>query len=295
MKQAIIISQKHLSAYDLTTNLIRGGLSKLKLNANARMVLLYLASCYNEKNGIVFPRVKTMAEALDISERGVIRALQELTEKNCIIRSKKGHNTNIYALTQKVLCSKPLETKRHNDILKRQDDIKRDDIMSLPCELKQEEIKEQQLKEETEIKKPKNVVVFSSSSPKTSKSLDLQAIPELIKNNPNIKNPKAYWNSLDENAKQDYYRKEQETAKLKARREAEEKEREQQTLENYKKYLERKNSKPFTKTCSKDEAIEYIQRMYGKNDFMKTFAEKSRTVKELSDKFNLNLQEILEN
>lgn len=294
-QQAIIISQKHLSAYDLTTNLIRGGLSKLKLNANARMVLLYLASCYNEKNGIVFPRVKTIAEALDISERGVIRALQELTEKNCIIRSKKGHNTNVYALTQKVLCSKPLEAKRHNDILKRQDDIKRDDTMSLPCEVKQEEIKEQQpVKEEIKEAPAKVVkVAFSSNSLKKPGQPQPLEIPAIIAKNPNIKNPKAYWNSLDENAKQTYISKEKELEELKERKLAEEKEREKRSYENYLKHEALKNSKPFSETCTKEEAEAYIQRMYGANDFMKKIAFKSTTVKQLQAKFNLNLEEIL--
>ena len=125
--QTIKECNRHLSGFDLTTLLIRGGLSKLGLNANAKLVLTYLATCYNEKNGCVYPRVRTMSKALEISERGIIRALAELTEKGCIIRSKRRRNTNIYVITNKVL------NLTSNDTINGHNDISSNDTMSLPC------------------------------------------------------------------------------------------------------------------------------------------------------------------
>lgn len=285
MQQTVI--KKHLSGYDLTNNLIRGGLSNLNLSANTKLVLLYLGTCYNEKKGVVFPKIKTIAEAIGIAEISVKRAIKELLKENCILKAKRFKNSNEYILTNKILETKQIDTKEaQNDTSK---GIKM--ILPIEHELKQEEIKEQQpIKEE--IKEPQKVVAFSSNSNKIP-DFKPSEIPSIIANNPKIKNPLAYWRSLDNTAKQDYIRKEQEAAELKARQEAKEKEQEQRSYENYLKQQALKNAKPFSETCTKEQAISYIKTTYSKSEIMKALAKNSRTVKELLNRFNLELSQVL--
>lgn len=282
VQQAIKQTHKHLSGFDLTTNLIRGGLSEMNISPNTKLVLLYLATCFNQKKGVVFPKLKTIAQNIGISEISCKRAIKELLKEGCILKSKRFKNSNEYILTNKIL-----ETKQ-NDTSK---GIKM--ILPIEHELKQEEIKEQQpIKEE--IKEPQKVVAFSSNFNKKSGPINMAEIPDIIMENPKIKNPLAYWRSLDDTIKAEYIRKEQEAAKLKARQEAKEKEREQQSIENYKHYLRMKQTKPFIETCkSKEQAIEHIVAMFGGNEVMKSIGLKSKTVKELEAKFGFNACEVL--
>lgn len=285
MQQTVI--KKHLSGYDLTNNLIRGGLSNLNLSANTKLVLLYLGTCYNEKKGVVFPKIKTIAEAIGIAEISVKRAIKELLKENCILKAKRFKNSNEYILTNKILETKQIDTKEAQKDTSKGINL----ILPIEHELKQEEIKEQQpIKEE--IKEPQKVVAFSSNSTKIP-DFKPSGIPSIIANNPKIKNPLAYWRSLDNTAKADYYRKEQEATELKARQEAKEKEQEQRSYENYLKQQALKNAKPFSKTCTKEQAISYIKTTYGKSEIMKALAKKSRTVKELLNRFNLELSQVL--
>ena len=290
--QQTIIKQKHLSGYDLTTKLIRGGLSNLNLSPNTKLVLLYLSTCYNEKKGVVFPKIKTIAEAIGIAEISVKRAIKELLKENCILKAKRFKNSNEYILTNKILETSQIDTKEEQIETSRSNNL----ILPIEHELKQEEIKEQQLKEEKEIKQPEKVVevVFSSNSPKMTKPLDLQAIPTIIRENKNIKCPAAYWRSLDENAKLDYIRKEKETEEKRLKQLEQEKLKEQKSYENYLKAEQAKTAKPFSETCSSSsEAEAYIKKMYGTNNVMRKVAHKSRIVSELVKKFNLNLEELL--
>lgn len=173
------------SGFDLTTELLRGGLSEFDLNANTKLVLLYLAACYNVKKGKVFPKIKTIADSVGISEIGAKRAIAELLNTGLILKAKKGDNRNEYVITNKVL-------KYQNDTLENQNDTLEGIKMIRPChEVKKEEIKEEQLKKEVAVDFMKN-------------------IPDVISKNKDIKNPAAYWRSLDENAKQGYIDKENE-------------------------------------------------------------------------------------
>lgn len=288
--------QKHLSAFDLTSKLIRGGLSELDLSPNTKLVLLYLSTCYNEKKGVVFPKIKTIAEAIGIAEISVKRAIKELLKENCILKAKRYKNSNEYILTNRLLETKQIETAIS------QEDTSNGIKLILPIEheIKQEEIKEQQLKEEAEIKQPAKVVevafssISSSKKPvqKVAETVAPLEIPAIIKNNPKIKNPLAYWRSLDDTAKADYIRKEQEAAELKARREAEEREREKRSYENYLKHEAMKNAKPFHQVCTRKEALKHIQ-IYSKSEFLKGLARKSPIIKALCDRFNFDLDELL--
>lgn len=221
--------QQHLSGYDLTTLLIRGGLGKLGLNGNAKEVLLYLATCYNEKKGVVYPRVATIAKALGISERGVIRALKELTDKGCILRSKRKRNSNEYIITRKVIESNTVKKLANNDTTKGHDDISCNDTMSSPCiEVKQHELKEQQQITSTEQPKGKNNVVAFSSKTQNRKhrTITLSDVPDFIQKNKKVQNPCAYWASLSEEVREELIQKHNE--KLKKQKKKEENRRKQE-------------------------------------------------------------------
>lgn len=204
VKEEINKSQ-HLSGYELTTQLIRGGLANLELNTNAKLVLLYLATCYNEQKGIVYPRQSTMAAALQISERGIVRALKELISKGLIMKTKRGKNKNVYVITSKVLQS------GHGDTSPGQNDTSSSDTVSLPCkhELKQHEVEEQQqvVEVKEELTQIQSVVVpFKKSSSKKA-TVTIDDVPPIIRNNKKIENPCAYWASLDDTAKAGYLQK----------------------------------------------------------------------------------------
>lgn len=246
----------HLSGYDLTLLLIRGGIGRLGLNSNAKEVLLYLASCYNEKNGVVYPRVKTMAEALDISERGIIRALKELTEKGCIIRSKRKKNSNEYVITRKVLQSNPMQhqTKNAADVTSHgHNDTSSSDTVSplMNNEVEQQEVEQQQ---------PKKADVVSLSS------FSLKKIPASIlakktdKNGRPIRNHAAYWNSLTDAQKQEYLRNEEEKA-AKIRKKEERKRQaqlEKQQQREEEKRLQEQLSRPLHEQWSREQAIKHV-------------------------------------
>lgn len=258
-KERTLNKSQHLSGYDLTTLLIRGGIGKLGLNGNAKEVLLYLATCYNEKNGVVYPRVKTIAEAMDISERGVIRALAELTEKGCIIRSKRKKNSNEYVITKKVL-----QFQANNVITHEHNDTSSNDTVSLLMnEVKQHEVKQQQPitceLESTEPQQKKNVVV---SFPDFS----LKKIPDSIlakktdKNGKPIRNHAAYWNSFTDDQKREYLKQEEENA---AKTQKKEELKKQAQIEKQKKAEEEKKlqaqlNKPLNEQWSRSQAIKHI-------------------------------------
>jgi len=218
------------SGFDLTTELLRGGLSEFDLNANTKLVLLYLAACYNVKKGKVFPKIKTIADSLGISEIGTKRAIAELLNAGLILKAKKGDNCNEYVITNKIL-------KYQNDTLKKQDDTFKSIKMIPTChEVKKEEIKKQQLKKEVAA---------------------IENIPDIIRKNKDIKNPAAYWRSLDENAKQGYIDKENE---IKRNRERSARAKAEQKA-YFDKLEEIRKEPPFYTLFTKEEAQKYIDKV----------------------------------
>lgn len=246
----------HLSGYDLTLLLIRGGIGRLGLNSNAKEVLLYLASCYNEKKGVVYPRVKTMAAALDISERGVIRALAELTEKGCIIRSKRKKNSNEYVITRKVLQSNPMQNQTKNaDVVTtygHNDTFSSDTVSPLMNnEIEQHEVEKQQ---------PKKADVVSLSSFSLSKVPASILAKKTDKNGRPIRNHAAYWNSLNDAQKREYLKQEEEkaakTRKLEELKKQAQIEKQRQIEEE--KRLQEQLSRPLNEQWSKQQAIKHV-------------------------------------
>ena len=83
------------SQYELTTEIVKN-LSQFDITPTAKLVLLYLTTCYNPKNADVFPKQKTIAAKLGISERSVTRAVQELFKAGLILIECK--HTNRYKI-----------------------------------------------------------------------------------------------------------------------------------------------------------------------------------------------------
>lgn len=91
-----------LTQFELTTKLLQN-LNKFKLTPTAKLVLMYLSSCYNPKHGEMFPKQRTIADKLGVSEASIIRAVSELHKEGLIISERK--YTNRYVFTSKFLSS----------------------------------------------------------------------------------------------------------------------------------------------------------------------------------------------
>ena len=83
------------------TNWLLNNLSQFNLKPTTKLVLLYLSGCYNPKHADVFPKQKTIALQMGISEASVIRAIQELHKEGLIISERK--YTNRYKFTSRIL------------------------------------------------------------------------------------------------------------------------------------------------------------------------------------------------
>ena len=83
------------------TNWLLNNLQQFKLKPTTKLVLLYLSGCYNPKHADVFPKQKTIALQMGISERSVISAIQELHEQGLVISERK--YTNRYRFTARIL------------------------------------------------------------------------------------------------------------------------------------------------------------------------------------------------
>ncbi len=82
-------------------NYLLNNLSQFNLKPTAKLVLMYLAGCYNPKHADVFPKQKTIARQMGISERSVISAIQELHKEGLIVSERK--YTNRYKFTSRIL------------------------------------------------------------------------------------------------------------------------------------------------------------------------------------------------
>lgn len=107
--------------FRLTNDLLQN-LYKHEITPTAKLVLLYLSSCYNPRKADMFPKQKTIATKLGISERSIVRAISELIKAGLIVVECK--YSNRYKFTSKIF-----EDENMSDDL-RQNDIKEDDKMA---------------------------------------------------------------------------------------------------------------------------------------------------------------------
>ena len=111
--------ENEFSSFELTKHLLNN-LQQFKITQTAKLVLLYLADCYNPKKADMFPKQKTIAEKLGVSEISVTRAISELHKEGLIISERK--YTNRYNFTSRILPeraivkqNKLIEKKYQND------------------------------------------------------------------------------------------------------------------------------------------------------------------------------------
>ena len=214
------VTKLHVSGYQLTTALLRGGIASLELNNTASLVLLYLASCYN--GGAIFPRISTIAANVGISEISVKRGIAELVNKQCLMKSKRhnGTNANCYVLTNKILSMyqgatnqsiKVLPTckKLNHEKLEKQQQV----VVSIENKVKGAE-------EETSKEASSTAVSVSSET-----HFNLDEIPEIILKNKKIRNVKRYWGSLRPAVKIEYWQEQEKKDRLKKEREEQERQK----------------------------------------------------------------------
>lgn len=249
------VTKLHVSGYQLTTALLRGGIARLELNNTASLVLLYLASCYN--GGAIFPRISTIASNVGISEISVKRGIAELLNKQCIMKSKRhnGTNANCYVLTQKILSMyqgatnqsiKVLPTckKLNHEKLEKQQQV----VVSIENKVKGAE-------EETSREASSTAVSVSSET-----LFNLNEIPEIILKNKKIRNVKRYWCSLRPAIKLEYLHEQEKKDRLKKereeleRQEAERKAKEKAEQEAYEKL-------PLNERWSYKQAVKHVWSM----------------------------------
>lgn len=110
------------SQYEFTQNLLNN-LQQFNVSPIAKLVLLQLSTYYNPKHRDVYPKQKTIAAKLGVSERSVTRAISELVKEGLILIECK--YTNHYIFTQKISGQQPVNLS--NDIgqydIKQQDNL----------------------------------------------------------------------------------------------------------------------------------------------------------------------------
>lgn len=95
MKTATKHATHGISQFELSKKILNN-LSQFKVSPSAKLVLLYLADCYNPKTAKMFPKQKTIAAKLGISERSVIRAISELREGGLILVESNLSNRYVF-------------------------------------------------------------------------------------------------------------------------------------------------------------------------------------------------------
>lgn len=189
MREQTKHAKKHaghgFSQYELTTEIVKN-LSQFDITPTAKLVLIFLTTHYNEeKNGaVVFPSMPYISEKLGIGLTAVKQGIKDLISKGLIIKSKRDKirgNYNKYLLTQKV--QKPASERSENECLKETEN-----------DLFMRTNKNEQIKEQT------NVAFFK----KRHKTVTIEDVPDLIKKNPKVKDPCAYWASLSDDVKAGY-------------------------------------------------------------------------------------------
>ncbi len=119
-----------ISQFELTNKLLNN-LSQFDVSPIAKLVLLELSACYNPKKVDVFPKQKTLAKKIGVSERSIVRAVQELVKAGVILIESK--YTNHYIFTSKIVCGcteneKIFASEKMSDDLGQNDISKRDKL-----------------------------------------------------------------------------------------------------------------------------------------------------------------------
>lgn len=255
--------KQHLSGYELTYCTIHN-LKNYNLTATAKLVLVLLTTHYNEqKNGaVVFPSIPYISETLGIGQTATKQAIKDLISNGLIIKAKRSKikgNYNKYLLTLKV--QNTACEQAENECLKQAESDR----------FHEHEPVNMNLSKET-TNKGKNVVAFKKFSSKKCGSVNLDDVPNIIKNKKDIKNPCAYWASLSAEVKAEYLQKEQQEQE-KWQKQAEKLKQEQERIkqkQQEQKELKEELSKPLNEQFSREQAIRFVTNLCRmKNSFVK--------------------------
>ena len=83
------------------TNYLLNNVSQFDITPIAKLVLLELSACYNPNKPDMFPKQKTLAKKIGVSERSVVRGIQELVKEGLILIESNKY-TNHYIFTSRI-------------------------------------------------------------------------------------------------------------------------------------------------------------------------------------------------
>ena len=230
----------YLTGFELTQNVLKR-LNEFDLTISSKLVLVFLTTFYNvQKNGaVVFPSIQHIADTLGIGQTATKQAIKDLILNGLILKTKQNKlgNHNKYILSLKV--QNPTVKQSENDFFKQP---KSDLFMNRTNN-------NEQIKEQTT-----NVVVFKK------KQITFNDVPTFILSNKNIKNPCAYWASLDDEVKKELLQKENEKRIELLKNQTEKQLEEIRKQEEKEEYTKLKNT-PLGEKYSKEQAISLINSM----------------------------------
>ena len=271
------VTKLHASSYELITLWLDKGFT-LGISSNALHLMTVLLRFYNPKKRFVFPLQETLAERTNTSIASVKRGLNELIKVNLILK-RRTQRGNVYGFTG-ALFDLLNGSNRTVPI-----------VQNEPC-MNNEQNKEKLNKRTTtnkEVETSSNkVVAFSSKS--SYRKVTLADVPDFIKNNKKVKNPCAYWASLDEETRQEKL-KEQQKALEKTERIAKIKAEEERRKEEERRQREEEMNKPLNERWTKEGVIKHIKTLAKINKRLAY----SGMCKALAEAHRLNIDEILGN
>lgn len=170
------VAAKETSQFEITTNTITK-LNTFKLTPTAKLVLLYLTTCYNPKHKEVFPKQKTIANKLGISEVSVTRAVCELHKEGLVLSERK--TSNKYVFTSKIVSEQPINLI--DDTQQKDRNKKVNLIESHVHEQKKETKKEQTLRSGENVYRGDDLILYEYAKKKAKYNVD--ALIKKIKEN----------------------------------------------------------------------------------------------------------------
>lgn len=277
--------QHAITGFELT-KIVLHNLKHFGLKPQTKTVLWVLIDCYNPKNGsVVFPSMEYIATEGAMGLTSAKEGIKELINKGLIIKSKRGKirgNYNKYLLTPKV--QNPTSEQPENELLKQSES----DRFMIRTNKERKNKKQTTIVEDI---KPIKDVVVSLKTFSSKKTVTLDDVPEIIKNNPKVDNPCAYWASLSDEVKAEKI-KEQEEKEIQIKK-REERQKQKLLEEKNKKIAQQKLqeecSKPLSEQYTYDTACAFIKKLakVEKNLVYKGIA------KDLTEIFNIEINKLL--
>ena len=175
MESALRMKQEEGFTQFELTNFTLNNLSQFNLTPTAKLVLLYLTTCYNPEHKEVFPKQQTIADKLGISSMSVIRAIQELHKEGLILSERK--TSNRYVFTSRIVSE---SSNKMKDINLQKESSKTNKLLSPYKEQKRVTKKEQTLSGEN-VYKGDDLILYEYAKKRAKYNVD--AFIKTIKQN----------------------------------------------------------------------------------------------------------------